>query len=85
MGLCKCLMCGDIYVVHNFKVSRRTLSYGIETMFYSLKVVGVFHQMGKIVRVKNRTINPNFNWGILNREIKWKKKGTNLVAQNSEV
>lgn len=72
-------MCGDIGVIHNFNIYCRTLFHGMETMFSSLKVVGVFHQGSKIVTVKNRASNPSFSWGVLNREIKLEKKGTNLV------
>lgn len=85
MGPCKCLMCGDIDVVYNFNIYCRILSRGMEKMFSSLKVVSVFHNRSKIVRVKNEAINSSFSWDILNREIKWEKKGTNLVVQNSEV
>lgn len=54
MGLCKCLMCGDIDVIYNFNIYCRTLSHGVEIMFSFLKVVGVFHQRSNIFTVKNR-------------------------------
>lgn len=85
MGLCKCLMSSDIDVIYNSNIYCRTVSHGRERVFSSLKVVGVFHQRSKIATVKNRASNPSFSWGILNREIKLEKKGTNLVAWNSEV